>query len=119
MRVRVTPGAPLGDMDAAAKTRTAVFYTFYCMKTRSYMDHNDKPQILLTNDDGIRSPGLWAAAEALSEVGYVHVVAPRDQSSGTGRSYPITSDGTISQQTLEINGQTWQVFAVSFCLIFQ
>ena len=29
-----------------------------------------KPQILLTNDDGIQSPGLWAAAEALSEIGF-------------------------------------------------
>jgi broad specificity polyphosphatase/5'/3'-nucleotidase SurE len=30
-----------------------------------------KKQILLSNDDGIDSPGLWAAAEALSELGYV------------------------------------------------
>ncbi len=79
---------------------------------RTKMDNNNVPQILLTNDDGIRSPGLWAAAEALSAIGYVHVVAPRDQSSGTGRSYPITSDGTISKQILEINRQDWQVYAV-------
>jgi 5'-nucleotidase len=71
-----------------------------------------KPQILLTNDDGIRSPGLWAAAEALSTVGFVHIVAPRDQSSGTGRSYPTSSAGTITRQTLKINGQDWQVYAV-------
>ncbi|NIQ74969.1 MAG: hypothetical protein GWN67_20590, partial [Phycisphaerae bacterium] len=36
-----------------------------------------KPQILLTNDDGIQSPGLWATAAALEEVGFVTVVAPR------------------------------------------
>ncbi|MCL4258148.1 MAG: hypothetical protein KJZ53_06415, partial [Anaerolineales bacterium] len=30
------------------------------------MENKDRPQILLTNDDGINSPGLWAAAEALS-----------------------------------------------------
>ncbi|MBN2257666.1 MAG: 5'/3'-nucleotidase SurE [Anaerolineaceae bacterium] len=71
-----------------------------------------KPQILVTNDDGIKSPGLWAVAEALSAVGYVHVVAPRDQSSGTGRSYPNYSDGTIMEQTLRINGQDWLVYAV-------
>ena len=76
------------------------------------MNNQIKPQILLTNDDGIKSPGLWAAAEALSRVGYVHVVAPRDQSSGTGRSYPNSSDGTIMEQTLQINGQDWQVYAV-------
>jgi 5'-nucleotidase len=77
-----------------------------------HMANQKKPQILLTNDDGIKSPGLWAAAEALSTIGYVHVVAPRDQSSGTGRSYPNSSDGTILEQTLQINGQDWQVYAV-------
>jgi 5'-nucleotidase len=76
------------------------------------MENQLKPQILLTNDDGIKSPGLWAAAEALSTVGYVHVVAPREQSSGTGRSYPKSSDGTILKQTMRINGQDWEVYAV-------
>jgi 5'-nucleotidase len=69
-------------------------------------------QILLTNDDGIKSPGLWAAAAALSELGYVTVVAPRDQSSGMGRSLPITSDGIIQEEKLEIKGQEWPVYAV-------
>jgi 5'-nucleotidase len=72
----------------------------------------EKPQILLTNDDGIRSPGLWAAASALSGIGYVHVAAPRDQFSGAGRSMPITSDGVIEIKEVEVNGKTWQVYAV-------
>ena len=71
-----------------------------------------KYQILLTNDDGIKSPGLWAAAEALSELGFVTVVAPRDQSSGMGRSLPITSDGIIQEERLQIKGQDWPVYAV-------
>ena len=38
-------------------------------------------RILLTNDDGIQSPGLWAVANALKEVGDLTIVAPdRDQS---------------------------------------
>lgn len=73
---------------------------------------NRKPQILLTNDDGIRSPGLWAAAASLSDLGYVTVVAPRDQSSGMGRSLPNTSDGIISEEQVQVNGQLWSVFAV-------
>ena len=73
---------------------------------------NDKPQILLTNDDGIRSPGLWAAAGALSEIGYVHVTAPRDQYSGAGRSMPSTSDGIIKPQQVTVNGKEWMVYAV-------
>lgn len=69
-------------------------------------------QILLTNDDGIRSPGLWAAAQALSALGYVHVAAPRDQYSGAGRSLPITTDGIIQVQQVLVNDQAWQVYAV-------
>lgn len=69
-------------------------------------------QILLTNDDGIQSPGLWTAAKALSELGFVNVVAPREQFSGAGRSLPIHSDGLIDQQEMEVNGQKWTVFAV-------
>jgi len=72
-----------------------------------------KRQILLTNDDGIRSPGLWAAAETLSQLGFVTVAAPRDQSSGMGRSLPNTSDGVIQTEVLRVNGKEWTVYAVS------
>lgn len=71
-----------------------------------------KPQILLTNDDGIQSPGLWALAASLSDLGFVTVTAPRDQSSGMGRSLPNTSDGTIQLETVQVNGQEWSVYAV-------
>ena len=71
-----------------------------------------KPQILLTNDDGIRSPGLWAAAKALSEIGYVHVAAPRDQYSGAGRSMPSHSDGLIQVEQVQVNGKLWDVHAI-------
>jgi 5'-nucleotidase len=71
-----------------------------------------QPQILLTNDDGILSPGLWAAASALSELGFVHVAAPRDQYSAAGRSMPITSDGVIDVREVTVNGNTWKVHAV-------
>jgi 5'-nucleotidase len=71
-----------------------------------------KPQILLTNDDGILSPGLWAAAEALAGLGFVHVVAPRDQFSGAGQSLPSTSDGIITPQTMSVHGKEWTVYSV-------
>ena len=69
-------------------------------------------QILLTNDDGIGSPGLWAAAEALSALGYVHVVAPRDQFTAAGRSLPADTDGSITEERLLVHGKTWKVYAV-------
>jgi len=71
-----------------------------------------KPQILLTNDDGILSPGLWAAAAALSTLGLVTVTAPREQSSGAGRSLPSTSDGIIEEKRVQVNGQEWSVFSI-------
>ena len=71
-----------------------------------------KPQILLTNDDGILSPGLWAAAAALSKLGFVTVTAPREQASGAGRSLPNTSDGIIEEKRIQVNGQEWSVFSV-------
>jgi 5'-nucleotidase len=76
---------------------------------KEYFEMN---QILLTNDDGIQSPGLWAAAEALAGLGFVHVAAPRDQFSGAGRSMPGTSDGRIAIQDMLVNGQLWKVHAV-------
>ncbi len=72
----------------------------------------NKPQILLTNDDGILSPGIWAAAAALSRLGFVTVTAPRDQASGMGRSLPNTSDGIIEEKEVQVNGQDWTVYSV-------
>jgi len=68
--------------------------------------------ILLTNDDGIRSPGLWAAAEALSHLGFVTVAAPREQCSGAGRSMPASSDGRLHEEQVHVGGKTWTVYAV-------
>ncbi len=72
----------------------------------------EKCQILLTNDDGINSPGLWAAAAALSEIGFVHVVAPREQYSGGGRSMPSTSDGKIEVRKVMVSDKEWTVYSV-------
>ena len=48
-----------------------------------------KPSILLTNDDGVSSVGLWAAYEALATIADVTVVAPATQQSAVGRSISI------------------------------
>ncbi|QLG60969.1 5'/3'-nucleotidase SurE [Halorarum salinum] len=45
-----------------------------------------RPHVLLTNDDGIDSPGLAALYEELRAVADVTVVAPADNQSGVGRS---------------------------------
>jgi 5'-nucleotidase len=71
-----------------------------------------EPVILFTNDDGIDSPGLWAAVEALSGLGELLVVAPREQQSGTGRSMPVTSEGRIYERVHRVNGSEITVYAV-------
>lgn len=47
-----------------------------------------RPLILVTNDDGITSPGLYAAVRAVADLGEVVVVAPRRQFSNAGRCHP-------------------------------
>ncbi|MFQ6029271.1 MAG: 5'/3'-nucleotidase SurE [Dehalococcoidia bacterium] len=46
-------------------------------------------RILLTNDDGIHAPGLWEAAQALSQAGEVFVTAPDREQSGVGSSLTL------------------------------
>ena len=46
--------------------------------------------ILLTNDDGIRHPGLVAMYRELTRLGEVHVVAPETVQSATGHGVTLT-----------------------------
>jgi 5'-nucleotidase len=71
-----------------------------------------RPLILFTNDDGILSPGLWAAVEAFVDYGDLLIVAPREQQSGTGRSMPITSEGRIYPHELATNVYPYKAYAV-------
>lgn len=41
--------------------------------------------IAITNDDGIESPGLRAAVEAVADLGRITIIAPTDQQTATGR----------------------------------
>lgn len=68
--------------------------------------------ILVTNDDGIESPGLLAAAAAVLPLGRVVVVAPRHQHTSTGRSFPVSSDGMITQWPLTWQGKELEGWAV-------
>lgn len=51
----------------------------------------NRPKILITNDDGIYSSGIYALWEALSEIGDVNVVAPRDEKSAASHSITINN----------------------------
>lgn len=73
---------------------------------------SDRPVILFTNDDGIRSPGLSAVAAAFTDIAEILVVAPQEQQSGMGRSLPIASKGHIFPQKMTLNGHEYTVYGV-------
>src|SRR3990170_6124582 len=53
------------------------------------MAENKKPVILITNDDGISSPGIRNLVEAVKDLGKVVVVAPDKPQSGMGHAITI------------------------------
>ena len=67
------------------------------------MSANKTPMILITNDDGIDSPGLMAAAHAVSDLGEIWLAAPSTQQSGSGRSIPMRTS-KIHEMHRELNG---------------
>ena len=70
------------------------------------------PLILVTNDDGITSPGLRAAVEAVLPLGVPLVVAPDRQWSGAGRSFSRGTEGRIKPYPLEIGGRPVRAYQV-------
>src|SRR6476661_1201807 len=57
--------------------------------------------ILLTNDDGIRAPGLLAIYRELTSLGEVHVVAPETVQSATGHGITLSTPLLTSRVTVE------------------
>jgi 5'-nucleotidase len=57
--------------------------------------------ILLTNDDGIRAPGLVAMSRELTRLGEVHVVAPETVQSATGHGITLSTPLLTSRVTVE------------------
>ncbi len=74
----------------------------------------NKPLILITNDDGIDSLGLAAAARGAMRVGDVIIAAPNAQQTAMGRAYPPREDlGIIDIIEIDIGiGHTVEAYAV-------
>jgi 5'-nucleotidase len=53
------------------------------------------PLILVTNDDGINSPGLHAAAAVVADLGDLLIMAPSSQRTSAGRGFPPVQDKAI------------------------
>ena len=61
-------------------------------------------KILVTNDDGIQAPGLWALAEQLAAVGEVVVFAPAQEQSGVGTAISLHRSVGLSKAESKIPG---------------
>ena len=68
-----------------------------------------RPLILLTNDDGINSPGLAAAASGLDPLGELLIIAPLDQQTSMGRSRNTygAGDGILHEVQVNYQDQSW------------
>jgi 5'-nucleotidase len=60
-------------------------------------------RILISNDDGVRAPGLAAVAQVLQAIGQVVIVAPSDNQSGKGHSI-VTSEPILRDDLTLPNG---------------
>jgi len=63
---------------------------------------NEKPKILVTNDDGIHAKGILALYNAMKEIGEPYVVAPDYERSAVGHA--ITISDPLRAQKVDRNG---------------
>ncbi|MEO8086166.1 MAG: 5'/3'-nucleotidase SurE [Bacteroidota bacterium] len=69
---------------------------------------NERPLILITNDDGITAPGLQALTEAMIELGDIVVVAPDSPQSGMGHAITINNLLRLDKVRVHDNQQWYQ-----------
>lgn len=72
-----------------------------------------KPYVLVTNDDGISSPGLMALAEAIEPFCDLLIAAPHNQQTNMGRGALAGRNiGIINKKKLNINGKMHEAYAI-------
>ena len=62
---------------------------------------NERPLILVTNDDGITAPGIRTLIKVMNQIGDVVVIAPDSPQSGKGHAITIDSILTCVPVTIE------------------
>ena len=74
----------------------------------------EPPLILVTNDDGMDSPGLAAAAEAVAGLGDLLLVAPATQQTAMSRAFVTDAGaGVVERVTRHIGGQEVPGYAIT------
>ncbi len=68
---------------------------------------NDKPVILITNDDGVTAPGILNLVDAVKDLGKIVVVAPDKPQSGMGHAITIGQPLRLHKIHAIDNVETW------------
>ena len=77
------------------------------------LSNNQKPLILVVNDDGLESAGFKAAVRAAGKCGEVLAIAPARQQTAMGRAYPRYPDlGIIEERKLDLGDCVINAYAV-------
>ncbi|KDP40754.1 hypothetical protein JCGZ_24753 [Jatropha curcas] len=95
-----------GDQSNDNNDKSTEPSTSTSVESTTETEDNSKPVVLVTNGDGIDSPGLVFLVEALVRQGLynVNVLAPQSDKSVSGHS--VTLRETIAVTSAEINGAT-------------
>ena len=78
-----------------------------CLLTPAAAQFRQPPpyRILVTNDDGLRTPGIAALAQILQAIGTPVIVAPSENQSGVGHAI-VTTDAVVREDVTLANGLT-------------
>ena len=71
------------------------------------MTNDNRPLILITNDDGITAPGIRSLVEAVKDLGQVVVVAPDKPQSGMGHAITIGEPLRLHRSDLYGDIEAW------------
>ena len=66
-------------------------------------------RILVTNDDGIRAPGVLTLARRLTKLGQVWLVAPSEEQSASGHGITLVDPIRVKRLNIEDIGEAWAV----------
>lgn len=64
-------------------------------------------RILLTNDDGVNAPGIFALKKAVEDLGEVYVVAPEGPQSASGHSITLHKPLRMNEVELADGSKAW------------
>lgn len=81
---------------------------------KGQVSRNKKPFVLITNDDGIESPGLHELVKALKPLADLLIVAPKNQQTNMGRGALKGKDiGIIRELAMNVDGDMIPAYAVN------